>query len=174
MTRIEQDELFEQNIQLIHYIVSRYWYGYLNDEDFMQDCYLKCWKSLDKFDSSKSKLSAYWTTIIANTAGMHKRKSTAKKRIPGNIMLSLDYTYDHLDENGNPKDLSDYMIQDNQYIMIDLNDLYSRISNMDITIIELLMAGYKQYEISEITQLTQPNISRHIKKIRYLAKRYLL
>ena len=140
----------------------------------MQDCYLKCWKSLDKFDSSKSKLSAYWTTIIANTAGMHKRKSTAKKRIPGNIMLSLDYTYDHLDENGNPKDLSDYMIQDNQYIMIDLNDLYSRISNMDITIIELLMAGYKQYEISEITQLTQPNISRHIKKIRYLAKRYLL
>ncbi len=174
MTRIEQDELFEQNIQLIHYIVSRYWYGYLNDEDFMQDCYLKCWKSLDKFDSNKSKLSAYWTTIIANTAGMHKRKSTAKKRIPGNIVLSLDYTYDHLDENRNPKDLSDYVLQDNQYIMIDLNDLYSRISNMDITIIELFMAGYKQYEVSEITQLTQPTISRRIKKIRYLAERYLL
>ena len=128
MTRIEQDDLFEQNIQLIHYIVSRYWYGYLYDDDFMQDCYLNCWKSLYKFDSSKSKLSAYWTTIIANTAGMHKRKSTAKKRIPGSMVLSLDYTYDHLDENGNPKDLSDYLIQDSQYIMIDLNDLYSRIS----------------------------------------------
>lgn len=172
MTRIEQDELFEQNIQLIHYIVSRYWYGYLNDEDFMQECYLKCWRSLDKFDQSKSKLSAYWTTIIANTAGMYKRKSTAKRRIPVNIILSLDYTYDRLDEN--TKDLSDYLVQDNQYILVDLNDLYSRISNMDITIIELLMAGYKQYEISEITQLTQPNVSRHIKKIRHLAKRYLL
>lgn len=172
MTRIEQDELFEQNIQLIHYIVSRYWYGYLNDQDFMQECYLKCWRSLDKFDQSKSKLSAYWTTIIANTAGMYKRKSTAKRRIPGNIILSLDYTYDRHDEN--PKDLSDYLVQDNQYILVDLNDLYSQISNMDITIIELLMAGYKQYEISEITQLTQPNISRHIKKIRHLAKRYLL
>lgn len=172
MTRIEQDELFEQNIQLIHYIVSRYWYGYLNDEDFMQECYLKCWKSLDTFDTSKSKLSAYWTTIIANTAGMYKRKSTAKRRIPVDIILSLDYTYDRLGEN--TKDLSDYLVQDNQYILVDLNDLYSRISNMDITIIELLMAGYKQYEISEITQLTQPNVSRHIKKIRHLAKRYLL
>lgn len=172
MTRIEQDELFEQNIQLIHYIVSRYWYGYLNDEDFMQECYLKCWRSLDKFDQSKSKLSAYWTTIIANTAGMYKRKSTAKRRIPVDIILSLDYTYDRLGEN--TKDLSDYLVQDNQYILVDLNDLYSRISNMDITIIELLMAGYKQYEISEITQLTQPNVSRHIKKIRHLAKRYLL
>ena len=172
MTRIEQDDLFEQNIQLIHYIVSRYWYGYLNDEDFMQECYLKCWRSLDTFDQSKSKLSAYWTTIIANTARMHKRKSTAQKRIPGNIILSLDYTYDRLEEN--PKDLSDYLVQDNQYILVNLNDLYSRISNMDVTIIELFMAGYKQYEIAEITQLTQPQISKRIKKIRYLAKRYLL
>lgn len=172
MTRIEQDDLFEQNIQLIHYIVSRYWYGYLNDEDFMQECYLKCWKSLDTFNQSKSKLSAYWTTIIANAARMYKRKSTAKKQIPRDIILSLDYTYDHSEEN--PKDLSDYLFQDNQYILVDLNDLYSRISNMDTTIIELLMAGYTQYEISEITQLTQPNISKHIKKIRYLAKRYLL
>lgn len=174
MTRIEQDDLFEQNIQLIHYIVSRYWYGYLNDEDFMQECYLKCWRSLDKFDQSKSKLSAYWTTIIANTAGMYKRKSTAKKRIPENTISSLDYTYSNLDKNGNPKKLSDYLFQDNQYVLVDLNDLYSRISNMDITIIELWMAGYKQHEISQITQLTQPDISRRIKKIRYSAKRYLL
>lgn len=174
MTHDEQTEMFENNINLIHYIVSRYWYGYINDEDFLQECYLRCWKSLDKFDDSLSTLSAYWTIIIKNVASTRNRKRTAKCRIPESAVFSLDFTYDNADEHNSPNNLYNYVIQYDSYIAVDLNNLYNQLSNMDITILELSMAGYTQKEICRITQLKQPTISRRLQKIRKTAEEVIL
>lgn len=136
----------------------------LLDEDLFQIGLVGLVKTINTFDPGKgAKLSAYATPIIRNEILM----SLQKKRIIPAFSLDEEYRLD----NGDSVPRGDMIPSENHFVdlvhsQIALESNIAGMSERENKILNLSASGKNQHQIAEEMGLSQPQISRILKKIR--------
>ena len=63
---MNKNELIEKNMNLVYFVISKYYPTFIHDEDIVQSGMLGLCKAADKWDESKSKFSTYAGRCIRN------------------------------------------------------------------------------------------------------------
>ena len=76
----ERESLLLDNQELIHYFLQRYGFypSYPDYEDLFQDCNLRCWIAIQRFNPEKGALSTYLGTVCLNVIKNHLRNKTRR------------------------------------------------------------------------------------------------
>ncbi|MDP4115064.1 MAG: RNA polymerase sigma factor [Bacteroidota bacterium] len=116
-------------------------------EEILQDCFLKAYYSLDKFQY-KSKFSTYFYRIVYNSA---ITKLSGKKRLIEQAMDSVDDHYDLIDES--------YSFENNKELSEKLNEIIEKLPPKYSAVLNLFyLEQLSIKEICEIMATTESNI----------------
>ena len=109
MTKEEKEKIILDNYRLIYSVVIKFknCYGCYDVEDYVQDCIVKVYELLDKYDDSKSKISTY---IYMICKFVMIKKYHKMKRINYNI-VHIDYDIEN-ERNDIEDKLSDIYIDE--------------------------------------------------------------
>ena len=156
------EEMFNKNINIAYKISSEY-KNWDCLADIQQIALLGLWKSILKFDSTRNiKFSTFAYSVIKNEINFYLRKI----RKHGNNISINTIIYDDLT-------LEDAMADEKDYIgeLIDFLDKQKIFNKIDLTdrqkkILELTKVGKTQKNIAKILNISQPEVSRDIKRIK--------
>lgn len=164
------DQLFENNIGLVYYVAKRYASIYLENpnirDDMIQEGFLALWRACQLFDESKgNSFSTYATTSIRNkmvcfAVRYLKRQSTlVSLEDPINTDEKEPLVYKDIiaDEQS---DVQDIITHDQIF------NIAEQLGETAKSVLLKLIEGCTQDEIAKIVGISQPTVSRTIKKIR--------
>lgn len=137
-----KQHLVTDNMNLVYYLIDKYYPTFVGNEEVMQEGMLGLCKAADTYDESKSVFSTYACTCILNQIKMWFRNN--KKH---NQNLSLDYTISS--DEGEVVSFMDTLVGSEDVDYIDYQNLFGDLSDTEKTICELLKRGYNQIEIGE-------------------------
>jgi len=154
--------IFENNINLIDKCISICYNRkkttfngcHIYYDDVKQNCYIDIYKSLLKFDNSKSSIETFVFAITENSIITQIRELNRNKR-------KINYLTNSLDELNN--------IDETTLLNSDLElkeVIYKNLTPKEIQVIKLLNEGYNTVEIGKIMGYTPPNIRSIRNKVR--------
>lgn len=74
--RLHADDMFEQNMRLVHWVVGRYFPSYCLDDDVIQEGYIGLWKACKAFNPERGAFATYAVPCILNNIRMHFRRQS--------------------------------------------------------------------------------------------------
>lgn len=148
-------EQVNQNIGIAHKVCRIYFRGEADREDLMQEMFYQLWRSYPAF-RNESKFSTWMYRVCLNTALTYFKKSKRSKNEP------LDTSHQNIPDSSGGKSDDDIAI---------LYALIERLSPLNKSIVLLYLEGYHYDEISEITGLSQSNVSVRLVRIKQELKR---
>ncbi len=167
----EKESLLMDNQRLIHYFLKKKGFqpSHPDYEDLFQDCNLRCWRAIQKFDPERGTLSTYLGKVCFNAIGSYLR---TKRRKP-NPEIYLDSEVNPWAEfQGNSQTFRHEMIPDPdteaEFLELRLfNSLsISKLKYREKQAILLSWIGYNQEESAELIGVSQPQVSRFLSKAR--------
>lgn len=156
---------FEENTSLVFLVLHRNFTNLAWDADLQQIGMLGLWKACLTFDDSKGyQFSTYASRCICNEVLMHFRKEKKINKLP---TITIE---DHLSEEIAEDHFYSFAAKDDAYeysgLLEVFNQVLSRYSDRDRKIIELYMCNVSQTDMTKYINLSQPMISRIIKKFK--------
>lgn len=155
------EKLFQENIRLAYWTVSRYYPALITDEDIKQEALLGLWKACLTYNKEKSQFSTYAVKCISSQILMALRKRNRWTRLEA---VSLD---EHLDEDGEltlagmVSDPAGSIEDSGVFIEAFIHTLNER----DRKVVELKLQGLKQKEAAKELGITQSYYSRLLSDI---------
>lgn len=158
MSKEERDQLITDNMQLVYFLISKYFPDYIQNEDVQQEGMLGLIKAADTFNSSKGKFSTYASTCILNTI---RHYFSRENKHTG--CLSLEKTI-LTDEAGNDLTILDTIVGDEDVntSRVDLKLLYDALKEPEKKVMELLSLSYSERAIAKELGVSHT----HVQKIR--------
>lgn len=161
------NKLFEENQRLATYVLMRIiekWPAHTRNfhyEDMMQTARLGLWKACMRFDESKgTEFATFAVPAIRNEIYMYMRKIIKKE--PNTISLETPMG----DEGLTLADMIEgEEIKDKPWVLTD-----NRLDERQKIVCKCLTQGYSRTKIAKIIGVSQPHVSRIIKKIREILK----
>ena len=170
MTNQEIEQAILDNESLVYFAINRYFPDLCSDEDIIQTGRIGLWKACTNYDSTKSKFSTFAVRCIINEIRMELHDREKMGRL-GKI-TSLDEPL-YFDNSGNAVTLA-HLFPDpsNNYYVInyDISFLQNKLSERDVKVFELSIAGFSPEEIGKIFGYTRTWAYRIIKKVQSIAK----
>ena len=158
----EQRKTVEKNHNLIYQFIYDH---QLSIDEYYDILAISLCKSVEKYDESRNaSFTTFTYTVMINDVRMHIRRSKNATRIPKELLL---YYQDKINDD-NDEEFLDIMPDDiNIEEEVIFKILYEsiRLNDKEKQIINLLINGYTQVEISKIIGVGQPRISKLRKKI---------
>lgn len=175
------NEVFE-NKEIQKYInawVEKTYYDYklksiIEKDDFYQDVNICLFRKLKSYDESKSSINTFIYNVIRSTGknsiqlAQGRAKGIDKLDIKRNS-VSMDKSFTL--ENGNIGTLGDFIQNDysleDEVIQVNIiNDMLNMdsLSEIQKTLLRLLLEGYTKAEISKILNITYNTVEYHFKK----------
>lgn len=167
----EKESLLVDNQRLIHYFLNKqgFYPSHPDYEDLVQDCNLRCWRAIQKFDPEKGTLSTYLGKVCFNTIGSYLRN---KERKP-NPEVYLDSEVNPWFEfQGNSQTFHHEMISDPDtgaeflkswiFSVLGLSHLKPKARKAFL----LYYLGYNQQESAELIGVSQAQVSRLLSQAR--------
>lgn len=167
----EKESLLVDNQRLIHYFLKKqgFYPSHPDYEDLFQDCNLRCWRAIQKFDPEKGTLSTYLGKVCFNTIGHYLR---SKKRKP-NPEIYLDSEVNPWsDYQGNSQtfrheaildpDTGADFLESRVFSILGLSSLKPKPKIAFL----LFYLGYNQQESAEIIGVSQAQVSRLLSQAR--------
>ena len=138
MSEIERQQLIEDNMALVYYIISKQYPTFIGDQDVIQSGMVGLCKAAKHYDPEKGIFSTYAGRCIRNeiTQEFIRRK-------PMKMTVSLDTK---IGEDGT---LADILVGDDDVAYID-TAFYNQLSKDEVTLLHLESAGFNTDEISEL------------------------
>lgn len=160
MNKEERDKLITDNMQLVYYLINKYYPKWLHDEDVQQEGMVGLVKAADTFDESKSKFATYAGKCILNQIRLYFRSEMKQS-----VTFSLDTPIPG--ENVENLTLQDIIVGDVDITTLptDLKLFYEVLDEREQKILELSLM-FNEYEIADIVGLDQSYVSRLKTKIR--------
>ena len=167
----EKESLLLDNQRLIHYFLKRqgFYPSHPDYEDLFQDCNLRCWRAIQKFDPERGTLSTYLGKVCFNTIGHYLR---SKKRKP-NPEIYFDSEVNPWSEyQGNSQIFRHESVPDPdtgaEFLELRLSNFLSisKLKPREKQVILLSWIGYNQEESAELIGISQPQVSRLLSKAR--------
>lgn len=165
MCTVNRQQLIEDNINLVYFVVHTYYPTFANDEDIIQCGMLGLCLAADAWDAEQGAFSTFATRCISNQIIKEFR---ARKKHNG--VLSLDYEYK--DGDGEGATLADITIGTPDVDWADIDGLYDILTEKERTIIDLRRNGVTQREIADRIGMSQQMVCTHLRRAkRRLEKR---
>lgn len=152
----EQKKLVEDNMNLVYFIISKYFPSYIQNEDVIQEGMIGLCKAAMKYDETKCQFSTFASTCILNTIRQYFNKQNKH-----NGVLSLDYPV--IGESGDITSFGDYAVGEEDINYVDDSYYQSQLKKMrpiERKIFELLEQGYNTVEIGKMIGTGKANVSR--------------
>lgn len=162
----EKTKLFENNINLIRYILNKRWSCYANDDDIFQDCCMACWRALDTYDDNYA-LSTWWTRAIDSTCMSIHRKATAAKRVATVVSLSAPT------EPSGSLTVEDTVVGHTDVYADFTQEYISTLTPRQKFILGRRLQGDTQRVIADTLGLSQAVVSRELRYMKASAERWL-
>lgn len=160
------EEIFNKNIKIAYKVAYKYQNCGIEFDELEQLCLLGLWKAIITYRKESSALSTYAYSVIRNEICMYLRKN---KKHALNKHLS-DIVVDNITLEEVIADDNDHMGELERKIYIeDYIKKLKKASLKERKIIDLKIKGATQQDIAKILNISQPQVSRTIKKM----KKYL-
>ncbi|HUS87154.1 MAG TPA: sigma-70 family RNA polymerase sigma factor [Bacteroidales bacterium] len=144
-------EQIDNHINIIRKICNVYCHTGCDKEDLVQDIIYQLWKSFRSFES-RSSFSTWMYRVALNTAIGYTRKKPSKPIDQGQELSLASMVEDEPDE-------MTFMVES-------LYDAIGRLMSIDKAIIMLWLEKKSYREISEVTGLSEKNVSVRLVRIR--------
>lgn len=156
---MNRQQLIEDNINLVYFVVHTYYPSYIRDEDIIQTGMLALCRAADTFDETKSKFTTYASRSIRNEINYELRRR--KNRVPA---VSLDCViYQGESEKGTYADLQ---VGDEDVQYVDLDAIYKRLKPKERKIFDLMKSGLTPSEIAREMGMSNQLVSYYLRIIR--------
>lgn len=157
---INRDKLIEDYLDLVRWVIHRYYPTYAHDEDVFQNGCIGLVNAANAYDPEQGyAFSTLAVKCILNT--VIKGFRTTKKE-PSTI--SLETTRIHLDNRD--LTLEDFLVGDEDVDYFDPTPFFNKLSDQEKRFVYLAMLGYKQVDIAKREGMTKANVCRIFKNIR--------
>ena len=144
--------LIEDNMNLVYFLVSRYYPTFTQDEDIIQSGMVGLCRAADTWDESKSMFSTYASKCILNEILQEFKR---RKRHYNTVSLDQDVTDDST--------LSEFLIGDEDIDFVDFDGFYNQLNPREKEIVKLQHAGVSVKEIAEKFDCSQECVYKHIR-----------
>lgn len=158
---MNRQQLIEDNMNLVYFIISREYPTYIKDEDVVQSGMLGLCKAAERFDGEKGTFSTLAGKCIRNEICMEFRR---RKKDKGN--LSLDYEVTDAEEGSVL--FGDLIVGENDINYVDIQPFYNQLNNREKEVFNLLYEGLEQDEISSRLGMSQTTVNTYIRRLRML------
>ncbi len=145
--------VIESNKGILYKVANSYCQNIEDRKDLIQEIILQLWKSFDNYNE-KFKYSTWIYRISLNVAISFYRKENSRKRISNSLTTAVfDFTETEIsDEKGTNLDI--------------LNQIISKLNDLDKALILLYLEEKNYNEISEIIGITETNVATKIGRIK--------
>ena len=156
-----KNDLIEQNMKLVYYIISKDYPTFIRDEDIIQSGMLGLCKAAQNWDSTKSQFSTYACKCIRNEINQEfiRRKPYSKN-------LSLEHKV------GTDGTLGDILPGDDDFCTVDYSDFQGRLSGLENEVLEMKNLGYRTDEIAYLLDISVVKVQKILRTIRLKWKKY--
>lgn len=154
------NELIEENMNLVYYIVSRQYPTFLHDDDVIQSGMLGLVKAANTFDPNKGLFSTYAGRCIRNEINQE-----FIRRKPFSETISLDTK---IGEEGT---LQDILVGTEDVDYVD-DEFYDSLTEEERTVMTLDVNGYTSGEIATTCGITVPKVQKIMRTIRFKWRNY--
>ncbi len=180
-TIISDTEYVNLSLELAGKIYNKHYNGFSRcKEDMIQHSLLQLWSSRNKFDESKGNIKSFICAIIYNSYNVYIRNNVYRDK---DVLISLDKNVNYKEETTLLDTIGkiDLKYKDIEYMELlkEFDDViamrnvgkYNKINAEELHIImNMLMDGYKQNEISKTLNVSSVTINRKINLIKDVIK----
>ena len=152
-------QLIEDNMKLVTYIINKYYPTFLSDEDIFQCGMLGLCKAANTWDETKSVFSTYAVKCIRNEIRCEFRRRKKHKGV-----LSLDYEYNN--DSDEEITLKDTLVGTTDVDFVDTQFIYEQLTPTEREIFEYKRWGMTTEEIANQLGCSHQNVSKHIRRIK--------
>lgn len=159
-----KQELIEDNINLVHFLIGKHYPTFSNDEDIIQSGMVGLCRAANTWDESKSKFSTYACQCILNEI---KDEFRSRKKHHGN--LSLDY---EVNSDEGTVTFGDLIEGDLDIDFVDTEPVMDKLSPVEQDVFSLLTAGVSPNDIGKRYGLSKQRMNNIMRKIRLVWRNY--
>ena len=167
----EKEALLVDNQRLIHHFLKKFGFNLSHPdyEDLFQDCNLRCWRAIQKFDPEKGTLSTYLGKVCFNVIKSYLRSKSRKPDPEVYLDAGVNPWFEqqgnsqifHHEMISNPDVGADFLEARLNYILS-----LSILNHKQKMAFLLYYLGYTQKESAEIIGVSQPQVSRYLSQAR--------
>ena len=158
-----KQQLIEDNMKLVYWVVSREFPTLTQDEDIIQTGMVGLCMAAERYDETIGTFAGFAYSCIRNTISKELRN---RKKHYG--VISLDYEI--VADNGERTPMVELIMGDEDVAYVDVSVDLSRLTEQQQKIYQLLVAGVEPIEIAQRLNTTVQNVSWTKRKIRLLRK----
>lgn len=155
-----KQELIEDNIKLVYFVLNRYYPNFANDEDLQQIGMVGLCKAANTWDGKSSKFSTYACTCII-TELRHEFRDRSRT-IPS-ISLESQLTNDDSDFELSKIVAIDDVDFDSS---MELDKFKTHLTQAELKVFNYLLTGISQVDIAKICNISTNAINYHVRRIR--------
>ena len=157
------NNLVKENMNLVYHIIHKEYPTFARDEDIVQSGLLGLVKAANTWDSKLAKFSTYAARCIRNEIYQE-----FKRRKRSSTPVSLDAIV------GDNSRLEELVCRDDQTIngIVEHSDFCDKLSNDELTLLNMYKLGYDTTEVSEITGYNIQKVRQIYRSIKRRARDY--
>lgn len=164
---VNRQKLFEDNLNLVYFVIRKYYPNLIYDEDIIQCARIGLWQASESWEEGKSKFSTYATKCIRNALSVEFRQ---RNRQPKCISMETERYTNH----GTTYTIADSLVGQEDIDYVDIDSVYTKLNQKEREILKLYEAGLTMKEIGERLGCSKQAVSLRFRKIKALIKRKIL
>ena len=172
MNGFREDDIetrYLENEKLVYYVINKYFYVYIHDEDIEQAAKLALWKACLFFQEDKGyAFSTYACKIIYNEL----RHEDYLRRSPDR-QVPIVSLQERIKDEGRGYTREERIVGQKDVGYIDTEAIFGRMTEQSIQIFLAWMAGKTQQEIAKEFGVTQTRVSQIICNVRKRVQAYV-
>ena len=154
-----KQKLVEDNMNLVYFLVNRYYPTFVTDEDIIQCGMMGLCRAANSWEEEKGTFSTFAGTCILNEIC---REFKRRSRQPSSI--SLECRRFSSDDEKNT--LGDTLIGDEDVDFVDYDTFYNLLTPMDKEIVKYKQQGVTNKDIGKILGCSGTSVDKHLRKMR--------
>lgn len=156
-----KQQLIEDNMQLVYFIVNKYYPTFKHDEDIIQVGMLGLCSAADTWDENRSTFATYASRCIQNAINGEFYNRKKHKHT-----LSLDYPV--LGDDGEASSFGDFCVGDADVDFVDTEPFYDQLTERERRIIELKEGGVSVTDIARELKCGEKTVYATLRKLKSL------
>jgi RNA polymerase sporulation-specific sigma factor len=162
---MNQQQLIEENINLVYFVIHKYYPNLIKDEDIVQLGMLALCKAANTWDESISKFSGYACRCIGYEINNELKH---RKRQINTISLATPVKGD----NGKTDDLSNFIVGEEDIDYVKLQPFYDKLNSKEQDVFALLHNGLTPKEIAKKLGISRTTVYFYVRRLRTLWRDY--
>jgi RNA polymerase sporulation-specific sigma factor len=161
----QQQQLVEENMKLVHFVIKRYYPWHIQDEDVIQIGMIGLCRAAEQWDAEKGAFSTYATYKIRGAINHEFRK--CKKQIKTISLDDMSY--------GNNEDgcLKDFLVGDQDVDYVDTKYFMSKLTPLQQQIFDMKLTGLRKSEIARELNFCREYIGQQMRLIQHKWNKYM-